>query len=188
MLLNTHYALNKSLAGTHSFLAPSSPAWVNYDEEKLTRVFFTAQKARRGAEEHDVAHNLIRLRIKLPDTPKTLNLYVNDAIGYKMTSEVLLYYSDNCYGHADCVSFRDNTLRIHDLKTGSRDASMAQLEVYSALFCLEYNFRPSDIKIELRIYQNDAVKVYNPEPDPIFHIMDRIRVWDKRINELKQED
>jgi len=114
-------------------------------------------------------------------------MYVNDAIGYGMTPEQILYYSDNCYGHADCVGFRNNTLRIHDLKTGVNEVSMAQLRVYAALFCLEYRFKPNEIAIELRIYQNNNVKLEIPEPGDIFLVMDRIRIFDKRINELKAE-
>ncbi len=184
--MNTHYELAK-LAGTHSFLSPSKPAWVNYDEDKLDRVFFQNQAARRGSEFHALAHELIRLRVKLPEISKTLNLYVNDAIGYDMTSEQILYYSENCYGHADCVGFRNNTLRIHDLKTGLHEVSMRQLEVYTALFCLEYKFRPFDIKMELRIYQNDKIVVHDPDADEIFHIMDRIITFDKRITYLRSE-
>ena len=171
--------------GTHAFLSPSSPAWVNYEEDKLDRVFFAAQAARRGIEFHAFAHDAIRLRIKLPDLRSTINMYVNDAIGYGMTPEQILYYSDNCYGHADCVGFRNNTLRIHDLKTGVNEVSMAQLRVYAALFCLEYRFKPNEIAIELRIYQNNNVKLEIPEPGDIFLVMDRIRIFDKRINELK---
>ena len=188
MNLNAHSALSRSLAGTHSFLSPSKPAWVNYDEDKFDRVYFASEAARRGDRKHKLAHDLIKENEKLPDLPKTLNLYVNDAIGYRMEPEVLLYYSDFCYGHADCVCFRNNTLRIHDLKTGTSEASMAQLEIYAALFCLEYKFKPFDIQIELRIYQNNGVKVHSPTPDAIFQIMDKIITWDKRIKELKEED
>lgn len=182
MNLNAHSGLVKNLAGTHAFLTPSNPAWVNYDVDKLDRVFFASMAARRGTELHALAHDLIRLRVKLPDNPITLNLYVNDAIGYGMTPEQLLFYSENCYGHADCVGFRNNTLRIHDLKTGSIEAPFKQLEIYAALFCLEYKFKPQDIKIELRIYQNDGVKVYLPELDDILPIIDKIVTFDKRLN------
>lgn len=188
MNLNMHSGLVKSLAGTHAFLSPSKPAWTNYDEDKLDRVFFANQAARRGTEEHEFAYRAIKLRIKLPETSKTINMYVNDAIGFRMTPEVLLFYSDNCYGHADCLSFKENTLRINDLKTGSNDTSMVQLEIYAALFCLEYNMRPFDIGIELRIYQNNAVKLHIPEPEAIFQIMQKIVSFDKRINYLKLED
>jgi len=183
MLFNTR----SNLAGTHAFLSPSTPSWVNYDEDKLDRVFFAAQAARRGSELHAFGHQAIRLRIKLPEIKSTLNMYVNDAIGYGMTSEQILYFSDNCYGHADCVGFRNNTLRIHDLKTGVNEASMQQLKVYAALFCLEYRFKPNEIAIELRIYQNNHVKLETPDPNEIFLIMDRIRTYSKRIDELRAE-
>lgn len=175
------------LAGRHAFLSASNYHWVNYDEEKLDRVFFKQMAAIRGTELHALAHQLIRLSVKLPGNQKTLNRYVNDAIGFRMTPEQILYYSDNAFGTADCICFRNNTLRIHDLKTGSNEASMTQLKVYAAFFCLEYRFTPLEIAIELRIYQNDDVKVEQPDPDEIFHIMDRIKTFDKRIEELKQE-
>jgi Protein of unknown function (DUF2800) len=104
-----------------------------------------------------------------------------------MTSEQILFYSDNCYGTADAIGFRKNLLRIHDLKTGLNDASPTQLEIYAALFCMEYRFKPTEIGIELRIYQNDDVRVYTPEPDVIFHIMDRIVTFDKRITAHRME-
>lgn len=143
--------------------------------------------AKRGTELHAFAHEAIRLGIKLPRGTKTLNAYVNDAIGFRMTSEQILYYSDNCFGTVDTISFRKNFLRIHDLKTGHAPTSERQLEVYAALFCLEYRYSPFDIEIELRIYQSDEVRIYTADPDVIVHIMDRIKVFDKRIEEIKQE-
>jgi hypothetical protein len=106
-----------------------------------------------------------------------------------MTPEQPLFYSQNCYGTADCIGFstRGNRLRIHDLKTGETPASEHQLEVYAALFCMEYRFRPFDLQTELRIYQSDEVRVYEADPDGIFHIMDRIRTFDKRIEAMRQE-
>lgn len=176
-----------NLQGTHAFLSPSSYAWVNYSDDKLDRVWFTAMAAKRGTELHAFAGQAIRLRVRLPDTVNTLNNYVNDAIGFKMTPEQQLFYSPNCYGHADAIGFNNNRLRIHDLKTGIIEASPHQLEIYAALFCLEYRFKPNDILIELRIYQNNEVRIYDPDPDCIFHIMDRIVSFDKRIESLKAE-
>lgn len=143
--------------------------------------------AKRGSELHAFAHQAIKLGIKLPRGTKSFNAYVNDAIGFRMTSEQILYYSDNCFGTVDTISFRKNCLRIHDLKTGSAPTSERQLEVYAALFCLEYRVNPLDIEIELRIYQSDEVRVYIGDPDIILHIMDRIKVFDKRIEAIKQE-
>jgi hypothetical protein len=183
MLFNTH----SNLKGTHAFLSASNYHWINYDEDKLDRVFLASMAARRGTELHALAHDLIRLGVKLPTSKKTLNLYVNDAIGYRMVPEQVLFYSPNCYGTADTIIFRRNVLRIHDLKTGVTDASVHQLEVYAALFCLEYRFLPVQIQTELRIYQADEVRVYDADPDVITHIMDRIKVFDKRIEAIRSE-
>ena len=98
-----------------------------------------------------------------------------------MTTEQVLYYSENCFGTADAISFRYNTLRIHDLKTGVFPGSVHQLEVYAALFCLEYDKDPFEIKIELRIYQDNEVMVYDADPEDILFIMDRIQEFDRII-------
>ena len=115
-------------------------------------------------------------------------MYVNDAIGYRMTPEQVLYYSENCFGTADSISFKDNLLRIHDLKTGVTPAHMEQLEIYAALFCLEYKIKPADIDIELRIYQSDDILVFNPTVEDIVPIMDKIITSDKIISEIKEEE
>jgi hypothetical protein len=143
--------------------------------------------AQRGTELHALAHELIRLGVKLPRTRTTMNLYVNDGIGYKMTPEQILYYSDNCFGTADTISFRKGVLRISDLKTGTAAVSMKQLEVYAALFCFEYRFKPFEIETQLRIYQHDDVIEEVADPDSIVHIMDRITTFDKAINAMKEE-
>lgn len=171
----------------HAFLSASDHSWVNYDEDKLARVYHTRQAARRGTELHALAHSMIRLGVKLPDDGKTLSAYVNDGIGYRMDTEVTFVYSDNVFGTADCAAFRRNKLRVHDLKTGVTPASMAQLEVYAAFFCLEYKYKPFEIEIELRIYQNDEIVVHEPDPDVIFHIMDRAVTFDKYINYPRSE-
>ena len=175
------------LIGEHAFLGASQYHWINYDEDKLARAYKKHQATIQGTLLHDLAARCIMLGQKLPDNGKTLNMYVNDAIGYKMKPEQLLYYSDNCFGTADAISFRNKELRIHDLKTGSTKTHMEQLLVYAALFCLEYKKKPGNINIELRIYQNNEVLVYNPEVDEIAHIMDRIISFDKIINEIKSE-
>jgi hypothetical protein len=150
-------------------------------------VFLASLAAKRGDELHAFAHNAIRLGIKLPDSQKTLNMYINDAVGFRMTPEQILYYSDNCFGTCDVIGFRQNFLRIHDLKTGVTPTSVRQLEVYAALFCLEYRVKPFEIEIELRIYQNDEIRVYDGDKDSIIHIMDRIITFDKRIDAMKRE-
>jgi hypothetical protein len=143
--------------------------------------------ARRGSDLHEFAHEAIRLGIKLPKTPATLNTYVNDAVGYRMTAEQVLFYSENAFGTADAIAFRKNKLRVHDLKTGANNCSPHQLEIYAALFCLEYRFKPYDIEIELRIYQKNEVQIFEPTPDEITHIMDKIITFDKRITSLRLE-
>lgn len=183
MIFNEH----SLLVGQHAFLGASKYHWINYTDEKLDRVFLASLAAQKGTELHAFAHEAIRLGIKLPRSQKTLNLYVNDAIGFRMSPEQILYYSDNCFGTADTIAFRKNVLRIHDLKTGVIPSSEHQLEVYAALFCLEYRFKPHAIEIELRIYQNDEVRIYEADPDVIAHIMDRIITFDKRINAIKIE-
>ena len=182
-----HFNKHLNLAGTHALFSASNYHWINYSEEKLDAVFLASMAARRGTELHAFAHEAIRLGVRLPDTKQTLNAYVNDGIGFRMTCEQTFFYSLNFYGTADCASFRRSTLRISDLKTGVNEASVHQLEVYTALFCLEYKQSPLTIEIELRIYQNDEVRLYIPDPDDIMHIMDRIRVFDKRIEAMREE-
>lgn len=183
MIFNTH----SKLVGQHAFLSASKYHWINYDEEKLDRTYLMSVAARRGVREHDFAAEAIRLGVKLAGK-KTLAMYVNDAIGYRMEPEQILYYSDNCFGTADAISFRRAKLRIHDLKTGVSPTSVHQLEVYAALFCLEYRIKPFDIEIELRIYQNNEVQIFETDPDVIFHIMDKIITFNKRIETMRMEE
>lgn len=173
--------------GLHAFLSPSKYHWINYDDEKLDASYQRHTAAYLGTRLHALADECIQLNVKLPRNNQTLNKYVNDAIGFKMKSEVMLFYSENAFGTVDAISFRRNTLRIHDLKTGVTPTNMSQLEVYTALFCLEYKHKPEDINIELRIYQNDTVVVHVPEPSNIKYIMDKIVRYDKRIQILQME-
>lgn len=115
---------------------------------------------------------------------ETVKTYINDGIAYKMTPEQPLVYSLYFYGTTDCISFRNNVLRIHDLKTGSIPAHIEQLEIYAALFCLEYKIKPVDIQIELRIYQNDEILHHEPSVDDIVPIMDLIQTRDEELNKI----
>lgn len=177
---------HSDLVGKHAFLSPSNYHWLNYDEQKLYARFTAAQAAARGTDLHNLAHEAIRLGVKLPKTRTTINLYVNDGIGFKMTCEVGLRYSVNCFGHADSISFRNNKLRISDLKTGISPTSFQQLKIYAGLFCLEYGVSPFDIDTELRIYQHDDVQMITPNAEEILEIMDKIVYFDKRVEELKE--
>lgn len=183
MNFNKHSALE----GQHAFLGASNYHWINYNDEKLADRYLTAIAVKKGTELHAFAAECIRLGEKLPRSTKTLNTYVNDAIGYMMTPEQVLYYSENCFGTADAISFRKNVLRIHDLKTGSIPAHMEQLKIYAALFCLEYAVKPGDISIELRIYQSSEVRIEKPTADDILPIMDKIVSFDKIISAIKEE-
>lgn len=179
-----HYNLEDS----HAFLGASKYHWLNYDEQKLIESYNNFLAAQRGTELHAFAAQCIKLGQKLPKSPKTLNMYVNDAIGYKMTPEQILYYSDNCFGTADAILFRNDMLRIHDLKTGTIPAHMEQLMIYAALFCLEYKVKPGTIQTELRIYQNDEIIVHAPQADEIVPIVDKIIAFDKLINRVKERE
>lgn len=183
MIFNQHLRLE----GAHALLSASKYHWVNYDDQKL-EAFYTAQQAAvRGTRFHALAAELIRMGVKLPRTPTTMNMYVNDALGFRMQPEVVLFYSDVAFGTADAVSFRNNKLRIHDLKMGISPTKMTQLEVYAALFCLEYQKKPMEIDIELRIYQSDETRIAEGDPDAITHIMSKIVEFDRRIQKWRQE-
>lgn len=180
-----NFNAHSNLEGQHAFLGASNYHWINYDLEKLESVYLNWRATLRGTELHEFAAKCINLGIKLPRSSKTLNMYVNDAIGYKMIPEQVLFYSENCFGTADAISFKGNFLRIHDLKTGVTKASMRQLEIYAALFCLEYGYNPAELEMELRIYQSDSVLVETPDPVDIQTIMDKIVEFDERIEKLK---
>lgn len=168
MVFNQHWELKNK----HAVLSPSSYHWLNYDEEKMEQVYINKLAAEEGTELHDVAARMIKHDVL---RNKTLTMYVKDAVKYKMAVEQPLKYSDICFGTADAISFNNNVLRIHDLKTGSTPAHMEQLEIYAALFCLEYSVKPESIKIELRIYQSEEIVIHNPLPEIIISIMDAIR-------------
>ena len=81
------------LEGKHAFLGASKWHWVNYDEDKLISYYQSQLAVQRGTELHEFAKRCIELNIKLPKSKKTLNMFVNDAIGFHMTPEQHLYYS-----------------------------------------------------------------------------------------------
>lgn len=185
MNFNKHSALE----GKHAFLGASKYHWINYDESKVAESYSKFIATQKGTILHAFAAQCIQLGQKLPKSQKTLNMYVNDAIGYRMTPEQVLYFSENCFGTADAISFKsDGLLRIHDLKTGVTPAHMEQLEIYAALFCLEYNLRPGDIEMELRLYQNDEILYHKPTAIDILPIMDKIITFDKIINKMKEQE
>lgn len=173
--------------GLHAPFSASSSMWLRYTDDKAVEVYRNKKAAEMGTRLHAWAKETIDLGIKQPRSKKTLYSYVNDAIGYRMNTEVVLFYSERFFGTADAISFRNNVLRIHDLKTGKGPVHMEQLEVYAALFCLEYGIRPGDIDIELRLYQNDEVVVFNPTASDIVPIMDKIVHLDMLLIEMAKE-
>lgn len=191
------------LEGQHAFLSPSQPQWLRYSDEKLVERYVNAQAVQRGTELHAFAHQAIVLNRMQPRNKDTVNMFVNDAIGFKMTSEQPLYYNGFCFGTADAIQYKRNLLRIHDLKTGETEGKMDQLKVYAALFCLNYqnlirkarkdgksdidiaakydlkvnelHFDPRMMSgIELRIYQYGEIRTETPDPEEILAIMDII--------------
>lgn len=178
---------HSNLAGTHAPYSPSQSSWLRYDEDKAIRVHRNKKAAERGTRYHEWAKMTIDLGIKQPRSKQTLYSYVNDAIGYGMSTEVVLYYSPRIYGTADAISFRNNMLRIHDLKTGEKSVDMDQLEIYAALFCLEYGIDPKSIKMELRIYQNDEIMYHEPTADDIIAIMEFIKHRDSLYAQIDEE-
>ena len=199
MIFNKHLELE----GRHAILSPSKHYWMNYDDEALIKNYISSFATEIGTLVHEFAADRITYKIPLDSGNEeaknsllifllkngipfrvidldrifyNLVPYVNDAIGYKMESEVRLKYSDLCFGTADAIGVRRNWLRIHDLKTGQTPASMDQLMCYAGLFFLEYkrDYRPQTMKVELRIYQNQEVLIAQPSSEEIKVVMDKI--------------
>ena len=195
--------------GQHAFLSASKYYWLTYENEDILYERYKASYAPLiGTASHELAAKLIKNRFKLTKKDWRMLLfhlissgipqscvdssmfdnfmeYVNDSISYRMSPEQILYYSDNCFGTTDSISFDKNFLRIHDYKSGRIPAHIEQLEIYAALFCLEYRIAPGTIDMELRIYQNDGVLTLNPTAEDILPIMDKIKTFDKAINRMK---
>ena len=177
MIFNNH----TNLEGLHAPFGASKSSWLRYSDEKALEIYQNLKAKEMGTRLHAWAAETIKLGIKQPRSKKTIYAYVNDAIGFQMQPEVVLFYSEYFFGTADAITFRDNVLRIHDLKTGTTPAKIEQLEIYAALYCLEYKVKPSEIDIELRLYQNDEVLVHIPTANDILEIMEKIVHIDKLI-------
>lgn len=176
-----------NLQGEHAFLSPSSYHWINYTPDRLAERWTAQMASAYGVAQHNYAMEQIEAG-RLSEHVGTLGMYINDCIRYRMSTEVVLFFSENCFGTADAISFRYNTLRISDLKTGLIKGSIHQLEVYAALFCLEYDKDPFEIKIELRIYQDDECQVFDADPEDIMFIMEKIQDFNNQINQLRLEE
>lgn len=202
---------HSELEGKHAIFSPSQSAWLRYGEGKIYESLVSAYAPTVGTLLHEFAAEHIRFNIKLTKASRSEALlyllknnipymaidmeylfpnlvnYVNDAIGFKMSPEVMLWYSDNCFGTTDAITFRNNVLRIHDLKTG-KSGKMEQLMVYAALFCLEYKVDPRKIETELRIYQNGEILYHKPQPEEILEIMETIKACDKTICRIMERE
>lgn len=181
---------HSNLEGLHAPFGASQSSWLRYSDDKLIDAYESKKAAALGTRLHEWAKETIELGIKQPRTKKTLSAYVNDAIGFGMKPEVVLFYSEYFFGTADAISFRNNVLRIHDLKTGKRgkiEDHIEQLEIYAALFCLEYKVKPGDIEMELRVYKQDEVLVHKPTAEDILPIMDKIIHANKILERFNEE-
>lgn len=210
MIFNDH----SKLEGKHAFLGASSFRWINWTDEVFEERYYGQFSQITGTCIHALANQLIKNRIRLTENDKKiielelsrsnvpkdsynsenilLNLipFVNDAIGFHMQSEIILYYSVNCFGTTDAIHFneKEKMLRIHDLKTGVTPTHMEQLLIYAALFCLEYHKKPADLKIELRIYQNFDILIHIPEAMEVENFMHLIITRNKTILKYIERD
>lgn len=191
MQWNTHSELD----GLHAFLSPSKYHWINYTKDKLETVYAHHLATQRGTELHEFAEQAIKLKRHQPKNKDTVNMYINDAIGFRMRTEQPLMYSMNCFGTCDAISYNEQRrmLRIHDLKTGETPAHMWQLKIYAALFILEYGAKlgimsPRDINIEMRIYQSGEVITEVADPEEIAAIMNTIIESDKVLDNVNLEE
>jgi hypothetical protein len=178
------------LSSTHAFLSPSRYHWLNYDNEKLIDSFRNYKRAALGTRLHALAAELILLARWQPQTAEAFNAFVNDAIGFAMKPEVLLYYSPRCYGTTDAISYENGVLRIHDLKTGVTavpPSATGQLLIYAALFCLDYKVDPLDlVAVHLRIYQNEEVIEFEPSVAELSNTTRKIISADKILQDAEE--
>lgn len=201
---------HRGLEGSHAFLSASKYTWIGKTNEELVQSYTNSFAQNIGTLMHAYAADCIRFREKLRKSDArgakldlmrrgipefaidirsffpTVVRYVNDSIDFMMDPEILLYYSDLCYGTADAIQFGNNSLRIHDLKTGSSPAKIDQLMVYAALFFLEYGYKPEKTKTELRIYQFDDILSYEPESEKVKEVMDAIVEKDRVLQKMKE--
>lgn len=211
MIWNQH----SNLTGKHAKLSPSQYYWINDQPEQFYQRTMNSYAAEIGTALHDVARKFIKHHFKMSRNDKkavvldlidsgipdrvidymdfdvifaNLIAFVNDANSYGMSPEVVLYYSDNCFGTTDAIGYHefDRFLRVHDLKTGVTKPSIEQLMIYAALFCLEYRIKPEDLKgTELRIYKNTEVLVHQPTAEELNVYISNIKERDRQLDEIK---
>lgn len=201
------------LPGSHAILGGSRYGWLNYDYDKMFAYLQSTYATTIGTLIHELAAKLIKTKIKISknDARKMIMLhlldnkvpralidierylpnfvaYVNDAIGFDMRPEQVLKYSENAFGTADAIHFNEKKgfLRIHDYKSGVTQPSLHQLEIYAALFCLEYKIAPKDISTELRIYWSSELITGLPTAADIVPVMDQIITLDNYLKSIKE--
>lgn len=202
--------------GKHAILSASSWRWLNDDRDTLLKRITSQHAQIVGTLLHAIAYKHIKFRVKLNKYDKknvmlellangvpgyvidtmdfdsvfeNLMTYVNDGVGFKMIPEVVLFYSNNFFGTADAILFneRERILRIHDYKSGVLPAHIEQLEIYAALFCLEYRYKPHEIETHLRIYQKNEVLCHDPEPGEIKAVIDKILEHESFLKQISGE-
>lgn len=203
------------LKGRHAYLGASKYAWLNYDDDKLKSSYASSFAQAIGTSIHELAANLISHRRKINKRDRNLILYkleqdyipasvvdtnyilnnlipyVSDAIDFGMETEVGLKYSEVCFGTTDAIQYyeKERLLRIHDLKTGTTPAHMEQLQIYEALFFLEYGDQlgivPKDIDCELRIYQGGEIVSFTPDPKDTEDIMEKAIHGDLIVTDVR---
>lgn len=185
---NDHWRLE----GRHATLSPSGYHWLNYDADKMRRVTWNNYSKEDGTKMHELASNMILYNIMPEDNENALNQFVIDALTMfkePMSSEILLYYSDECFGTADAIYYdkEKKHLQVHDLKTGVSKPSFKQLWIYCALFCLEYDKKPEKMTFECRLYQLGAMDIDAPGPKDIRNIMNQIVSMSNVIEGVRHE-
>ena len=149
----------------HSTFSPSDKSWLNFDREKIRQRVMMARAIQRGTELHELAKHCIDMRTPLDPSNGIISAYVRDCIDFGMDTEVSLMYSEDIGGTADALKFDmcNSILRISDLKTGERKASIAQVVLYAALWCLINRVNPMSIGYDLRIYGHTSQRLASGE-------------------------
>lgn len=191
---------HKEYEGKHAFLGASNYHWLNWDDTSFENRYYSQFSTIIGTTMHQLAHDCILSRTKLnkhdvhlvemylykafvprdaydPEVLlETLIPFVNDAIGFRMSSEIILFYNMYAFGTTDAIKYdeKEGLLMIHDLKMGITPAKMEQLYLYCAFFCLEYKVSPYKLHFKTRIYQMGQIIEDDPESELIESIMNNI--------------
>ena len=208
MIWNEH----SELKGRHAQFSASKWSWINYDIEQMIDSRCRSYSITIGTILHEYCSDKIKYLMKVKKSDKQnlmfellrngvppdvadcfdydrvfpiLMAFVNDSIGFHMESEQLLFYSYNFFGTADSICYRNRELKIFDFKSGETPAHIEQLEIYAAYFCLEYDMHPTDLDIELRLYQSPEILVHKPDASDIVPIMDKAITFEKYLNKLE---